>query len=125
MGLEGAHDVLLDALADFPAQCLLGRVGLLEELLNILGTPYLNSSASVAAADSRLPSANPVGADGAGNLTPLAVMDWLERLLINLQREYTDQIDGSLASGMAPHSYAEGESNGLNTAFRMVISSCS
>ena len=130
MGQEGVHTLLLSLHADFPAQCLLMRTGLLAEVLDVLGTPFLSSSTAgcvdvaciVGGGDGgNMLTSHPVGADGGGNLTPLAAIDWLDRLLDNLKSEYLLQLEGSLTSGMSRTTQSSGDHPGLNTAYRMVL----
>lgn len=118
MGQEAVHTVLLNVIADFPAQCLLTRRGLLSELLNVVGTPFLSSSMGPVTMDC-LSATHPAGADPAGHMTPLAAMDWLERLLDKMKAEHRVHVEGSLSSGLGPRVPAA-DIDDMSTAFRMV-----
>ena len=113
------HHPLLGLLADFPAQCLLQRAGLISELLDVVGKPFVCSSASPAIMEDCAAHSHPMGADPSGHMTPLAAMDWFDRLLDKMKTEYSAQIDGSLSSGAAPRMSSSG-ADGASTAFRMV-----
>lgn len=116
MGQEGVHPLLLDIIADFPAQCLLTRTGLLSELLDVVGTPFLSSSTGPASPLDCPAVCHPVGCDSNGYMTPLSALDWLDRLLDKMKAEFSLQIEGSIVSGVGQRPVSSDE---MSTAIRM------
>lgn len=112
MSQENCHLLVLDSLADFPAQSLLSRRGLLSCLLDVLGAPLLAEDLCSSS------GCHPIGADPNGYLTPVAVIDWLGRLLDRLGFEWKQQMEGTLCSTVSSFF---GRADGDGTALKMVL----
>ncbi len=120
---ENGYNMVFDALTDFPAQCFLSRIDLLGCLLDFMASPLLGALSGV---EGDFPG-HPGGVDTKGILTPVAVMEWFEKLLDKACSEYKVQIDGFLCSGvfldMDATSNMEGDIAGdftTSAAFKMV-----
>ncbi len=112
MSQEGAHQLIFDALADFPAQCILTRVSLLGALLDLMGSPLLGSLSGL---DGDMPG-HPAGVDSSGIVTPVSVIVWLQTLLRKAQRELDMQLEGTLCSGIQVSQDAESEESAQHNA---------
>jgi hypothetical protein len=87
----GQHDIakdLVDALYDFPAEALLARTGLLEAILDLLGSVGFSTDSCDLGYDLISTSA----------LSPQLAMFWCKCLLQSLCRSWGQLVDGGLCS---------------------------
>jgi hypothetical protein len=103
MGHETSLLLIFDVLYDFPANAILQRVGLLETLLDIIGSAVSNEEEGLFVHTIlTTPPLKSIDSEARAitTISPISVMQWFEILLEKCKTAFEQILNGSLTCGV-------------------------